>query len=347
MQKQHFAVLDGLRGVAAIAVVIFHFMEWIITDFKDNFAGHGFLAVDFFFCLSGFVMAYAYDDKIKTIGTSRFIIRRLIRLHPLVFIGSTLGLFGYLLDPFYMEEPTGIVDTFKLFVYSILLIPYPALASKSYNLFGFNAPAWSLFWEYVANLSYVFMLSRIRKHVLVVVLVPAALLLVYVAYRDGNLAGGWSRDNWEVGGIRLAYSFCAGLFVWRKKIIIKNRGGFILPAVLLLLALFSPFFKYNWLAESGIVLFYFPFLISLGAGASTNYPVERICTFLGDVSYPLYMTHYWTLWIFAGYLRSEYFHAAHLPWVVGCSVLLLVLLAYLIMRYIDIPLRRWLQLKVE
>ena len=61
--KQHFVILDGLRGIAALAVVIFHFMEWIYPDSSKNFIGHGFLAVDFFFCLSGFVIGYAYDDR--------------------------------------------------------------------------------------------------------------------------------------------------------------------------------------------------------------------------------------------------------------------------------------------
>src|SRR5436190_21778192 len=98
--KQHFEVLDGLRGIAALAVVIFHFMEWVFTDSSKNFIGHGFLAVDFFFCLSGFVIGYAYDDRIGKMGPGKFFKARLIRLHPLVVLGSVLGLLGLLLDPF-------------------------------------------------------------------------------------------------------------------------------------------------------------------------------------------------------------------------------------------------------
>ena len=97
--KQHFVILDGLRGVAALGVVIFHFMEWIFTDINKNFIGHGFLAVDFFFCLSGFVIGYAYDDRIKELGVGRFFKARLIRLHPLVVLGSVLGLVGFLWIP--------------------------------------------------------------------------------------------------------------------------------------------------------------------------------------------------------------------------------------------------------
>src|SRR4051794_472722 len=103
--KRHFEVLDGLRGIAALAIVIFHFMEWAITDYSKNFIGHGFLAVDFFFCLSGFVIGYAYDDRIRKLGIKEFFKSRLIRLHPLVILGSLLGLAGFLFDPFANHAP--------------------------------------------------------------------------------------------------------------------------------------------------------------------------------------------------------------------------------------------------
>src|ERR1700750_3181305 len=92
--KQHFEILDGLRGVAAIAIVTFHFMEVVYSDYSKNFIGHGFLAVDFFFCLSGFVIAYAYDDRLAKMGVIEFFKSRLIRLHPLVVFGSVIGLLG-------------------------------------------------------------------------------------------------------------------------------------------------------------------------------------------------------------------------------------------------------------
>ncbi|RYF65356.1 MAG: acyltransferase, partial [Cytophagaceae bacterium] len=94
--KEHYAILDGLRGVAAVTVVIFHFMEIAVPDYNDSFIAHAYLSVDFFFCLSGFVIAYAYDDKLKEIGVSRFLTLRLIRLHPLVIIGSIIGLLAFI-----------------------------------------------------------------------------------------------------------------------------------------------------------------------------------------------------------------------------------------------------------
>ena len=98
--KQHFTALDGLRGVAALVVVIFHFMEMVIGNYSKLFIGHGWLAVDFFFCLSGFVIGYAYDDRIGAMGIWAFLKIRLIRLHPLVVFGSVLGLATLLVDPF-------------------------------------------------------------------------------------------------------------------------------------------------------------------------------------------------------------------------------------------------------
>ena len=78
--RPHFEILDGLRGLATLVVVIFHFMEIIIAGFINNFISHGYLAVDFFFCLSGFVVSYAYDSRIANMGLLTFIKLRLIRL---------------------------------------------------------------------------------------------------------------------------------------------------------------------------------------------------------------------------------------------------------------------------
>lgn len=90
--KRHFLALDGLRGVAALAVVTFHFMEILIGNYSKLWIGHGWLAVDFFFCLSGFVMGYAYDHRLERMGLWAFLKVRLTRLHPLViFLGQYLA----------------------------------------------------------------------------------------------------------------------------------------------------------------------------------------------------------------------------------------------------------------
>src|ERR1700755_2109506 len=136
--KQHFEILDGLRGVAAIAVVTFHFMEIAYTDYSRNFIGHGFLAVDFFFCLSGFVIAYAYDDRVTKMGVREFFKSRIIRLHPLVISGSVLGLLAFLFDPFGGHpELYSAGKIILVFLLSLLLVPFPVVADRAFNLFSF------------------------------------------------------------------------------------------------------------------------------------------------------------------------------------------------------------------
>ena len=341
--KQHFEILDGLRGVAALAVVIFHFMEWVYTNPEQNFIGHGFLAVDFFFCLSGFVIGYAYDDRIAKMGLRKFFVSRIIRLHPLVVAGSVLGLIAFLFDPF--SAYTEIYSTGKIilaFFCSLFLIPLPVIADRGFNLFSFNAPAWSLFWEYMANIVYAFVLYKIGRNLLLFFTILAAVAIFYVGYSSGNLLGGWSGPTFWDGCARISYSFLAGLLIYRSNWIIKNKLGFMGLSVLLLLAFVMPFSKMNWLAEPLVVLFYFPLLIALGAGATLQPGLKKLCVFSGNISYPLYMTHYAFLWMFGNYYTTHKPDNTQLTLIVVTSVILLVGFAYLVMFFYDIPLRKYL-----
>lgn len=341
--KPHFEILDGLRGVAALAVVVFHFMEWVYTDASQNFIGHGFLAVDFFFCLSGFVIGYAYDDRIAKMGILEFFKSRIIRLHPLVISGSVLGLLAFLFDPFGGHPE--LYSTGKIiltFICSMLLIPLPVIADRGFNLFSFNAPSWSLFWEYIANIVYAFVLYRIRRGYLLLLTIFAAVAICWVGYRSGNLLGGWSGPTFWDGSARISYSFLAGLLIYRSGWTIKNKLGFIGLTILLLLAFIMPFSKWNWLSEPLVVLFYFPFLIALGAGATLKAGLKTICTFLGEISYPLYMTHYAVLWMFGNYYTNHKPGTVQLALIIMGGIIVLIGSAYLVMVVYDTPLRKYL-----
>ncbi|MFP5079677.1 acyltransferase family protein [Pedobacter sp. JCM 36344] len=341
--KQHFEILDGLRGVAALAVVTFHFMEWVYTDPSKNFIGHGFLAVDFFFCLSGFVIGYAYDDRIAKMGILMFLRSRIIRLHPLVIAGSILGLLAFLFDPFGGHPE--LYSTGKIiltFICSILLIPLPIIEDRGFNLFSFNAPAWSLFWEYIANVVYAFILYKMGRTYLLLLTILSAFAICLVAYRSGNLLGGWSGPTFWDGCVRLSYSFLVGLLIYRSNWIIKNKLGFIGLFVLLLIAFLIPFSKWNWISEPLIVLFYFPLLIALGAGTTLATAFKKICVFSGQISYPLYMTHYAALWMFGNYYISHKPETIQLSFIVVMGLIVLVGAAYLVMIAYDIPFRKYL-----
>lgn len=344
--KQHFEILDGLRGIAAITIVVFHFMEWIYADPSKNFLGHAFLAVDFFFCLSGFVIGYAYDDRIGKMGILEFFKLRIIRLHPLVILGSVLGLSGFLFDPFsVLTESFSAGKLILIFLSSIFLIPWPVMESRSFNLFSFNAPAWSLFWEYMANIFYAFILYKIGRRFLLILTVISAAALCYVSYQSGSLLGGWNGTTFWDGCARISYSFLAGLLIYRSNLIIKTKLGFTGLSILLLLAFIMPFSAWNWLTEPMVVLFYFPLLVSLGAGAALTQGVKKLCIFFGKISYPLYMTHYAAIWIFSNYYINQKPDTAELALIIIIGTIVLIGFAYLTMVIYDIPVRRYLNSK--
>ena len=89
--KPRYEILDGLRGVAALMVVLFHIFETYSKGPAEQIINHGYLAVDFFFVLSGFVVGYAYDDRWNKMTTWGFFKRRLTRLHPMVIAGTLVG----------------------------------------------------------------------------------------------------------------------------------------------------------------------------------------------------------------------------------------------------------------
>jgi len=343
--KQHFEILDGLRGVAALCVVIFHFMEMVYLPDK-NFIAHGFLAVDFFFCLSGFVIAYAYDDRIGKMGMTEFFKSRIIRLHPLVILGSVLGLITFLFDPFGGQAAAySFGKIILIFLTSVLLIPFPVMEERAFNLFGFNAPSWSLFWEYVANITYAFILYRTPRRVLWILLVIAAVILTIVSYRAGNLLGGWSKDSFWDGGARILFSFLAGILIYRAKLILKTKIGFIGLAILLVLPFIMPDSKLNWITQLLVVLLYFPLLVSLGAGAVLSDGLKKLCNFSGKISYPLYMTHYAVIWMFGNYYQAYKPSAGQLTYIIIIGTILLLGFAYLVMILFDTPVRKYLNRK--
>ena len=111
---------------------------------------------------------------------------------------------------------------------------------------------------------------------------------------------------------------------------------------LLFLAFVMPYTAWNWLTEPLVVLFYFPFLIALGAGASLTTGLRKVCVFLGKISYPLYMTHYAVLWMFGNYYTSHKLDAMQLSLIIIAGLTGLVGAAWLVMIIYDIPVRKYL-----
>lgn len=347
--KPHFQLLDGLRGLAAIAVVLFHFMEIATPDYRDNFIPRSYLAVDFFFCLSGFVMAYAYDRKMKTMGILSFFKRRLIRLQPLVLIGSIIGLLAFIFDPFsdLMTAFTPL-QHFLMFMSSAFLIPYPIVPQRYFNLFHLNPPTWSLFWEYIGNIFYALFLCRLPLKALQVLWVIAAVLLSYESYVSGYLAVGFGGDNFWGGGIRLFYSFTAGILLFRSRWRPTRTLGFYSILLLFTVTFFIPYSKeYGAFIDPIIVIGYFPLLISLSVTKDHITPIQfRLCKWLGDISYPLYIIHYPFVWIFMSYVERHKPSSQEMAFTISMAMLILITFAYGVWLVLDLPLRKLLNKKV-
>ncbi len=190
--KEHLEVLDGLRGTAALIVVIFHIQGiTVMWDGAKVVLHHAPLAVDFFFALSGFVIGYAYDDRWERMNTGRFLALRLIRLHPLVILGALLGLASYLFDPFAgtaQVAPLGMV--LGAFALCLFALPSWPLANRWTDTHPLNGPIWTLFQEYIGNLAYALVLRRLRARWLALLAVASGVVLAIGATLHGTLDQG-------------------------------------------------------------------------------------------------------------------------------------------------------------
>jgi peptidoglycan/LPS O-acetylase OafA/YrhL len=276
-------------------------------------------------------------------GLRTFLKARLIRLHPLVVLGAVLGLIAFYANPFGVTPGYGPGKVALMFAASLLLIPYGAMKERSQNVFSLNAPAWSLFWEYVANVVFAIALYRINRRLLAVLTIVAAVLLCWTGYRAGNLSGGWSARNFWDGGARVAFSFMAGLLVYRMGWRLRTRLGFAALSVLLVAALAMPYATGGWIREAAVIILYFPLLIALGAGAAVSPRMERLCRFSGDLSYPLYMTHYAVIWIWGDFAVKHKLATGGMGPDVICGVTIMVAFAYFVMVAYDKPVRAYLR----
>lgn len=358
---KHYEVLDGLRGVASIIVVAFHVLEIFAGgDHTKQLINHGYLAVDFFFLLSGFVIAHAYDDRWNKMTLAGFFKRRLIRLHPLIIAGMIMGAVLFYPSASAMFAPVADTPVWKLIgvmLLGIFLIPVPvSLDIKGWwEMYPLNGPAWSLFFEYIANLCYALFLRKLSTKILSLMVLVSAVLLVHFAVTNpkGDVIGGWSitTEQLRIGFTRLAFPFLAGVLLRRLfkpgSFRISNAFFWSSLAITILLALpriaaDSPPWI-NGLYDSLVIIILFPLLVYIGASGSVKGKfAQRACTFLGDISYPLYITHFPILYVYYGWVSNKN-PSLKDAWPVGAMVFLgCIVVAYLFLRFYDQPVRSWL-----
>ena len=366
--KPHYALLDGLRGVAAMLVVWYHVFEGF--QFAGNkpvidFINHGYLAVDFFFMLSGFVIGYAYDDRWgKSLSMGGFFRRRLIRLHPMVMLGALIGAVSFLLTG--MERWDGthstLLLTFIALVCSWLMIPtLPGMQRDvrgNGEMFPLNGPCWSLFFEYIGNILYAIIIRRLSTRILAWLTALLCCALTWFAVTNqsgyGSIGVGWTIDTTNLlgGTLRMLCPLTIGMLMSRVFKPIKNvRGAFWICAVLLLALFHVPFIdggspmSLNGIFEAVCIICIFPFIVWLGAsGTTTDNTSRRICRFLGDISFPLYIVHYPLMYAFYMWLIKTELYTFSETWPIAISTMACsVCIAWLSLRFYDEPIRKWLK----
>lgn len=370
--KPRFEILDGLRGVAAMVVVAFHLFETYSSGPSDQILNHGYLAVDFFFVLSGFVIGYAYDDRWRKMTTWDFFKRRLIRLQPMVVLGTLIGAFWF----YFSDAPVfGLVmqtPWWKLLVFTILgcmMFPTPpSMDIRGWQeINSLNGAQWSLLWEYIANILYALIIRRLSTVVLGVFVFMSALLTVDLAldidisgllaardYAQYTVIGGFglTPDQIYIGLCRLLYPFFGGLLLYRlgRLRINLRRGAMLWCSLAVAATLVMPHIggqTHQWLNGlycAVVILLVYPAIVAAGAGSQLKgRRTTAVCKFLGMISYPLYITHYPMIYVQMNWAAN---HADAPPgthiWVAVSIFIASIAVAYASVKVYDLPVRAWL-----
>jgi peptidoglycan/LPS O-acetylase OafA/YrhL len=326
---QRFAALDGLRAVAAAGVLFYHFADW---SGRPGWFGHGYLAVDFFFCLSGFVLAHAFQRS--AIGWVSYLRIRIIRIWPLLVLATVIGavLTPRHSPPFWPNLARGL-----------LLIPRLGHAAEGTfpTLFPFNPPAWSLCLEVLVSALW-FPLRRAPDLALAAVVLCSGAIMLWVALGLNGVETGWDQATFWLGVARAAFSFSLGWACWRYRSL-APRPRLLVPAGVLLAVLFMPLLPgrpWNGVYDFACVAVLFPLLVLIG----THDPggaAGKLCRRAGDVSYPLYALH-WATWAVMLQLYPGGWRTLLPLWFPALALVVAPLAAWAAWRVYDAPVRRWL-----
>jgi peptidoglycan/LPS O-acetylase OafA/YrhL len=264
--------LDALRGIAALCVLAYHAVE--------ELGSNAYLAVDFFFMLSGYVMARTYEARLASgLAPTRFIATRIGRLWPTLFLGSLLAV------PWLLSQHP-IAEVWPAIAANLLLIPF----AVGGWMFLLNGPVWSIFFELIANALHAVLLWRLSPRVLAALLVPLIGLLALAASRfsfdvGSNLVG------FGAAVPRVLVSYGIGILLWRKwrdAPSIKVSRAFTLLIMPVFFGVNALIAGDSWQADLMFVLLVCPLLIAGGLRIERIHPV---LVWLGAISFPLYAVH--------------------------------------------------------
>jgi peptidoglycan/LPS O-acetylase OafA/YrhL len=284
-ERRVFLTLDGLRGVAAVFVAMRH------TAFFHDLGIHGgYLAVDLFFVLSGFVIAHAYEKRLAAgLAGGRFIVLRYLRLWPVYAVGAALGLVSALCHGLPGRDNMSPAEVARVAPLALAMLPGPHIRPMLYPV---NSVAWSLALELLINLAYAFTWRWLRDlRVLCAVIAVSAAALVWAVVWFGKADVGFTWTNAWGGLPRVAFSFSAGLLIyrlWRRWPLALGLSAWA-PLALLPILFWKP--TDTVVYPLACVIAVFPPLVLLSAWTEPGRASRQLYAWLGAASYPLYALH--------------------------------------------------------
>ncbi len=346
-ERHRFDTLDALRGIAALLVVQIH-MPFLFAK-KMPFP-HAYLAVDFFFMLSGFVMAYAYGNRLRDGWPTRVFLReRLFRLYPLFVLSLPLGLLHLIVSTHKEHLPLVARELPIILIMGALVLPLPSsIVTGQLSAFPINGPSWSLFLEGIANIGHaLFLRRRSRKQLFCIVLV-CNILLLPISLRYQGIEVGFQKGQIVLGLIRVSASYCSGILLsqfWQKERY-THAAYSLFSACLLMAFLLTPLPPLgNSLVDLIAVYAGFPLVILSGANSELPKRAGVPLRFLGVISYAIYILHPSIFTLFTGVwsllLRTK--PSDHAPWSGFLFIPVVIFLSFLAVHFWDLPVRRLLK----
>lgn len=336
-----FSALDGMRGVAALLVLSHHTEIYWGAKLSTN---HSYLAVDLFFILSGFVISHAYAQKLRDgrLSGARFMAIRWIRLWPLLVLGAVIGAAWNVAN-----HAFGIGTVLPALALMAFFLPFRLPGSD--GLFRLNDPSWSLFFEMVVNALYALVQPWLSDGRLKALVLCSGLGVVVVAFYCGSLDVGYTWSGRSLGGglVRAVYGIFLGAWLHRCHVArpadgkgLDRIGPWPLMVALTILLTVPGDDQFDVVFDLISVLLVLPLCVYLGARVRVDERSARMFSFLGLLSYPLYVLHRPLSEMLAGPLGTPL--VAYAPLGGTMLVVVLVGVALLLDRFYDQPLRRFL-----
>lgn len=342
--KERFVVLDGMRGLAALVVITDHVASPVLMNLLPG----RYLAVDFFFVLSGFVLAHVYGERLKSgLSFNGFMHIRLVRLYPLYLVGAALGGILALIYALRGWADYSVATVIASSLVALTMLPCPPGLSLWPNApYPLNGPSWSLFFELFVNAIFAATARWLTPRFCLVFMAIAGVLLVPTAFGFGQLDGGFAWDNFIAGFPRVVFGFFTGVFIYQTRLYERVRA---LPAwvayVALLLVFMAPATGI-WRAAYDLLaaLLLFPALVTLCANSHASGALNWLSATIGALSYGVYILHVplWG-WFTIAIARFQ----LDLPGIVNVAIVAVVaLLAAAVLDQIyDRPVRKMLSRK--